>query len=146
MTPPKKLPKGRNWDDMKAEFFEGVDLFVACWRAPIDRLAIENPEMHDIARKHMPTDLPKPQIVQPNWFGHPEYKATGLYLRGLSPLGPTEKLKEPEKGSDEWKAWHRVWRMPPGENRGHERSRFFPGIAEAMADQWGGIADEAAAA
>lgn len=146
MTPPKKLPRGRTWADMKAEFFEGVDLFTACWRAPVERVAIENPEMHDIARRHMPTDLPRPQMVQPHWFGHPEYKATGLYLRSLPPLAPTAKLTEPVRDSAEWRAWHRVWRMPPGVNRGHERSRFFPGVADAMADQWGGDASQAEAA
>ncbi len=141
MTPPKKLPRGRTWDDMIVEFENGVDLFVACWRAPIARVAIENPEMHDIARSRMPADLPRPHIVQPFWFGHPEYKGTGWYLRGLSELTETNRLPEPEKGTAEWRAWNRVWRMPPGPNRGHERSRFFPSMAEAMADQWGDDAE-----
>jgi hypothetical protein len=146
MTPPKKLPTGRTWESMKVEFEDGIDLFVACWRAPIDRVAIENPEMHDLARDRMPADLPRPDIVQPFWFGHPEYKGTGWYLRGLPPLLQTNRLPEPEPGSPEWKAWHRVWRMPPGKDRGKERSRFFPGMADALADQWGGLADEVAAA
>ena len=137
MTPPKKLPKGRTWESMIDEFENGVDLFTACWRAPIPRVAVENPEMHDIARARMPADLPAPHIVQPFWFGHPEYKATGWYLRGLPRLTDTGRLPEPEHGSDEWKAWNRVWRMPPGADRGRERSRFFPGMADAMAEQWG---------
>ena len=137
MTPPKKLPRGRTWESMKEEFEEGVDLFVSCWRAPVERVAIENPEMHDLARARMPADLPRPHIVQPHWFGHPEYKATGWYIRGLQPLVPTQRLREPTPGSDEWKAWNRVWRMPPRADRGKERSRFFAGMAEAMADQWG---------
>lgn len=139
MTPPKKLPNGRDWASMIAEFEAGVDLFTDCWRAPVPRVAVENPEMHDLARRRMPADLPRPQMVQPFWFGHPEYKGTGLYLRGLPPLTATQRLVEPEKGSADWRAWNRVWRMPPGERRGHERSRFFPGIADAMADQWGGL-------
>ena len=143
LTPPKKLPLGRNWQDMIAEFDDGVALFTAFWQAPIERVAIENPEMHDIARGRMPADLPRPQMVQPFWFGHREFKSTGLYLRGLPPLVETARLAEPAKGSAEWKAWNRVWRMPPGLNRGHERSRFFPGIAAAMADQWGPLADAA---
>jgi hypothetical protein len=146
MTPPKSLPRGRTWDSMKAEFDAGVQLFLDCWNAPIDRVAIENPEMHDLARDRMPADVPRPQIVQPHWFGHPEYKGTGFYLRGLPKLQPTNRLIEPAKGSPEWKAWHRVWRMPPGADRGHERSRFFPGIADAAADQWGGYAEARAAA
>lgn len=137
MTPPKKLPRGRTWDDMKAEFAAGLDLFVACWRAPVACVAIENPEMHDIARRRLPVDVPRPHMVQPFWFGHPEYKSTGWYLRGLAPLAETNRLQEPVRGSDEWRAWNRVWRMPPGAARGHERSRFFPGMAAACAQQWG---------
>lgn len=142
MTPPKKLPRGRTWESMIAEFEDGVDLFVSCWRAPIERVAIENPEMHDIARSRMPPDLPRPHMVQPFWFGHPEYKNTGWYLRGLPQLVETNRLPEPVRDSDEWKAWNRVHRMPPGADRGKERSRFFPSMANAMADQWGGDADE----
>ncbi len=145
MTPPKKLPRGRTWESMKEEFEAGIDLFLTCWRAPVPRVAIENPEMHDIARARMPEDLPRPQMVQPFWFGHAEYKNTGLYMRGLPPLAETQRLQEPRKNSPEWKQWNRVWRMPPKGNRGHERSRFFPGIAEAMADQWGALLMEHAA-
>lgn len=145
MTPPKQLPRGKTWDDMKAEFENGIDLFVSCWRAPIARVAIENPEMHDLARDRMPADLPKPQMVHPFWFGHPEYKATGWYLRGLAPLVETNRLTEPPRGSDEWKSWNRVWRMPPGADRGKERSRFFPAMAAAMADQWTEYAMQVAA-
>lgn len=137
LTPPKKLPRGRTWADMRAEFEAGLDLFVACWRAPVPHVAIENPEMHDIARRRLPADVPRPHIVQPFWFGHPEYKATGWYLRGLDPLSGTDRLPEPPKGSNDWRAWNRVWRMPPGDARGHERSRFFPGMADAAAEQWG---------
>lgn len=138
MTPPTKLPIGRTWQSMIDEFEVGLDLFIACWQAPIDRVAIENPDMHDIARRRMPKGLPRPQIVQPFWFGEPQYKATGWYLRGLPDLVDTNLLKEPTKGTDEWKAWHRAWRRVTAKNRGHERSRFLPGMAEAIALQWGG--------
>lgn len=137
MTPPKKLPLGRTWQSMIEEFESGVDLFIACWRAPVECVAIENPEMHDLARARMPADLPAPQMVQPHWFGHPEYKNTGWYLRGLPALVGTDRLVAPEKGSAEWKAWNRVHRMPPGPDRAKERARFFPGMADAAADQWG---------
>lgn len=146
MTPPKKLPKGRTWASMKEEFENGVDLFVACWQAPIAHIAIENPEMHDLAIARMPGDLPKPHFVQPFWFGEPYYKKTGWYLKGLPPLVETNRLPEPAHGSDEWKAWNRVWRMPPGADRGKERSRSFPGMMEAAADQWGGHVEARAAA
>ena len=146
MTPPKKLPRGRTWESMIEEFENGLDLFIACWRAPITRVAIENPQMHDIARSRLPGDVPPPQIVQPFWFGHPEYKATGWYLRGLPPLNETNRLPEPAKFSDEWKAWNRVWRMPRSANRAKERSRFFPAMADAMATQWGELGQDSGVA
>lgn len=142
MTPPKQLPRGRTWASMIAEFEDGIDLFLACWRAPVPRVAIENPQMHDLAMKRMPAELPAPQIVQPFWFGHPEYKATGWYLRGLPQLSPTAMLQEPARDSDEWRQWNRVHRMPPGPDRGKERSRSFPGMADAAAAQWGDGANE----
>lgn len=135
-TTPKALPAGRTLDDMRAEFEMGVDIFTTCWQAPIERVAIENPEMSDLARARMPGDLPAPQIVQPYWFGDPAYKGTGWYLRGLPPLTPTRMLSEPEKGSHEWKAWSRIHRLPPGPERARLRSRSFPGMMAAAAEQW----------
>ena len=139
-TPPKQLPRGRDWSDLKAEFEVGVSIFTACWSAPIDRVAIENPEMNDLAKARMPKGLPKPQMVQPFWFGEPAYKATGWYLRGLPELTETNRLPEPERGSDEWKRWCAVHRAPPGPDRARLRSRSFPGMMAAAADQWGGHA------
>ncbi len=137
MTPPRKLPKGRTWASMIAEFDLGVELFLSCWNSSVERVAIENPEMHDIARARMPASLPKPQMVQPFWFGEPEYKNTGWYLRGLPPLVETSRLPEPVNGSDEWKSWNRVHRMSPGPDRANARSRSYTGMMEAAADQWG---------
>ncbi len=141
-TPPKRLPDGRTWESMRDEFEEGVSIFTACWQAPIERVAIENPEMNDLARARMPADLPNPKMVQPFWFGHPEYMATGWYLRGLRPLVATNLLSEPERGSDEWKRWNKVHRMTPGPERSRLRSRSFPGMMAAAAEQWGGFALE----
>lgn len=141
-THPKKLPAGRAWADMKAEFELGVEIFTACWNAPIDRVAVENPEMNDLATDRMPEDLPPPDMVQPFWFGEPAYKNTGWYLRGLPPLKPTCVLPEPERHSDEWKRWNRVHRMPPGPERARLRSRSFPGMMNAAAAQWSGFAAE----
>lgn len=141
-TAPKQLPRGRTWADLRAEFEDGVSTFTACWAAPIERVAIENPEMNDLARDRMPVDLPAPQMVQPFWFGEPQYKATGWYLRGLPMLEPTDRLPEPERGSDEWKIWNRVHRMTPGPERTRLRSRSFPGMMAAAAEQWCGHAME----
>ena len=75
------------------------------------------------------------QYIQPWQFGHPETKKTGLWLRGLPKLKPTdnvydEMMKLPKKER------HRIWYASPGEDRGKERSRFYRGIAKAMAEQW----------
>lgn len=136
-TQPKQLPKGRTLADMRAEFELGVDVFTSCWTAPIDLIAIENPAMNDLARDSMPADLPAPQIVQPFWFGETAYKATGWYLKGLSHFRPTDQLAEPARDTEEWKRWNRIHRMPPGPDRARMRSRSFPGMIAAAADQWG---------
>lgn len=139
-TEPKQLPQGRSWQSMKDEFALGVSVFTACWAAPIQRVAIENPEMNDLAKAEMPADLPAPQMVQPHWFGHPAYKSTGWYLRGLPQLVPTNRLHEPPRGSDDWKRWNMIHRMPPGPDRARLRSRSFPGMMAAAALQWAGDA------
>lgn len=141
-TQPKRLPKGRSWADMKAEFELGISVFTACWTAPIERVAIENPEMNDLARDRMPEVLAAPQMVQPFWFGEPAYKATGWYRRGLPELVETDRLPEPERGSADWKAWNAVHRMTPGPDRARLRSRSYAGIMNACAAQWGGWAME----
>ncbi|MFQ1700802.1 hypothetical protein ACJ5NV_09415 [Loktanella agnita] len=145
-TPPKQLPRGRSWADMRAEFALGIHVFTACWTAPIERIAIENPAMNDLARDAMPDDLPAPHIVQPFWFGELAYKATGWYLRGLPQLRPTDTLREPKRYSETWRCWNRVHRMPPGPERARLRSRSFPGMMRAAAAQWGASAMKKVAA
>ena len=123
-----KAPPGRTLADMWAELSEGAALFSAFWNAPIERVAIENPVMHKHAKALIEGYAPPAQSVQPWQYGHGEVKRTCLWLRGLPVLTPTDVVKGREA---------RVHRMPPGPNRGKERSRFFSGIADAMADQWG---------
>jgi hypothetical protein len=137
-------PPGRSAAEMQAELEAGAALFSDCWRAPIPRVAIENPVMHRHARALLPADLPKPQIVQPWWFGEPFFKATGFYLRGLAPLTATDRLTPPRKAEEpaRHKAWSAIHRAPPGPDRWKFRSRSFTGIAEACANQWGGYARE----
>ncbi|SEN90064.1 hypothetical protein SAMN04489859_102140 [Paracoccus alcaliphilus] len=130
-------PPGRTRSDMWLELDEGAALFAACWNAPVDRVAVENPVMHKHARERLPADLPKPQIVQPWWFGEPFFKATGFYLRGLPHLTATHRLTPPKPGTDEHKRWSAVHRASPGPDRWRFRSRTFEGVAEACADQWG---------
>lgn len=90
----------------------------------------------------MPSDLPAPQLVQPSWFGDPAYKETGWYLSGLPELVETNRLAQPERGSEEWKRWNAVHRMSPGTECAKLRSRSFPGTMAAAADQWGSYAIE----
>lgn len=143
-TAPKKLPKGRTHADMIAEFELGVDVFTACWTAPIDRVAIENPVMNDLAQARMPADLPRPHLTQPWQFGEKTTKATGWYLRGLPPLKATSDLTPPPRGSAEAKAWAKVHRMSPGPERARLRSRSCVPMMQAAADQWGAWAMGAA--
>ncbi|WP_306003233.1 hypothetical protein [Brevundimonas sp. C43] len=79
------------------------------------------------------------QTVQPWWFGDPAFKGTGLYLRGLPALVPTNRLTPPKPGTPEHKAWSAIHRAPPGPDRWAFRSKTFAGIANAMADQWGDL-------
>jgi hypothetical protein len=133
-------PPGRTRAQMWADLDDGAALFAACWQAPVPRVAVENPIMHRHARERLPADLPRPQIVQPWWFGDPYFKATGFYLRGLPPLVPTDRLTPPRPGTDAHKAWSAVHRASPGPDRWKDRSRTFPGLARAAAAQWAGEA------
>ena len=130
-------PKGRSLAEMWADLNAGAALFSACWNAPIARVAVENPVMHKHAKQRIENFQPAAQHVQPWWFGEPAFKATGLYLRGLPKLTPTNKLTPPEKGTETHKRWSAIHRAPPGKLRWQIRSKTFPGIANAMADQWG---------
>jgi site-specific DNA-cytosine methylase len=88
-------------------------------------VALENPVGIISTQIKRPT-----QIIQPWQFGHGEVKKTCLWLHGGIPtLKPTNIVEGREA---------RVHRAPPGPDRWKERSRTLPGIAEAMAEQWGG--------
>lgn len=72
-------------------------------------------------------DLIKPNYVQPYQFGHGEQKKTGFWLNELPPLKSTDLVEGREQ---------RIWKLPPSADRAKLRSKTFPGIAKAMADQW----------
>lgn len=110
----------REKQDEQAEALEFVRELLA---APIPRIALENPVSIISSRIRKPD-----QTIQPWQFGHGEVKRTCLWLHNLPPLVPTMIVEGREA---------RVHRMPPGPDRWKERSRTFPGIAEAMAKQWG---------
>lgn len=122
-----KPPNGKTLEQMWAELDEGAALFSDFWNAPIERVCIENPVMHKHAKARIRNYQDFAQSVQPWQFGHPETKRTCLWLKGLPPLMATDIVEGREA---------RVHRMPPGPQRWAERSRFFTGIATAMAQQW----------
>ena len=115
---------------------EAAQFFMAFINADCERIAVENPI------GYMSSTFRKPdQIIHPYMFGDPERKATCLWLKGL-PLLEATNVVEPEiikykngKGTDS--RWHmETMKLPPKE-RAKERSKTFPGIARAMANQWG---------
>lgn len=106
----------------------------------IPRRAVENPVMHRYAMDLVARG--ETQFVQPWWFGDPFFKATGLELVNLPPLAPTNRLAPPRPGTTEHKAWSRIHREPPGPDRAKKRSETFPGLARAMAAQWGALLPE----
>lgn len=75
------------------------------------------------------------QKIQPFQFGHPERKATCLWLRSLPPLLPTNIVPLPAARNQAQRLFH----LPPSPTRWMERSRTFSGIAAAMAQQWGSL-------
>lgn len=133
----KVPPKGRTLQSMWDEFYEGVMLYLTLRNAPIKKKMLENPIIH-IYAKCLLGDVPR-QIIQPWYFGEPYFKATGLELHNLPELKPTKILTPPKKGTEEHKKWSKIHRMSPGPDRKKLRSKTFPGIAAAMAEQWGGV-------
>ena len=119
-----------------AQAMAAKDFFMALWNASAERIAIENP------RPMKCISLPREtQHIQPYEYGEPWSKLTHLWLKGLPPLVPTEIVAE-----------HRPWvSCGTSRNKGRAdksgfsrsggaqivRSKTFPGIARAMAEQWG---------
>lgn len=91
--------------------------------APVPRIALENPISVISSRIRKPD-----QIVQPWMFGHGETKATCLWLKNLPALEPTDVVEGRAA---------RVHHESPGPERWKNRSRTYPGLAQAMAAQWG---------
>lgn len=138
--PPAGKSLAQMWDELEA----GADLFSILWNADIPRVAVENPVMHKHAKALIRNYEPPAQTVQPWQFGERAFKATSLWLRGLPPLTETQRLTPPKAGTEEHKQWSYIHRATPGPDRWKIRSTFFPGIARAMAAQWGGLLEVAA--
>jgi len=115
---------GARWFAGKqAEQREALEFVFRLATAPIPRIAIENPVSILSSRWRKPD-----QIIHPWMFGHGETKATCLWLQNLPMLRPTDVVDGRTP---------RVHYASPGPDRWKERSRTLPGIAAAMADQWG---------
>lgn len=118
---------------------EAIMFFMAFANADCPRIAIENPV------GIMSSTWRKPnQIINPYEFGDPYDKKTCLWLKGLPEITPTNIVEAPpRKHFDSGKsmpAWYaECWHLPK-EERAKSRSKTFPGIAKAMAEQWAGEA------
>lgn len=123
---------GNRWYGMgqprHQERIEAVEWTQKLWNeatSVCDAVALENP----VGVLNKMGDFPKPNYIQPWQFGHGETKKTGFWLYGLEPLKPTNIVEGREQ---------RIWKMPPSEDRGKLRSKTYPGIAKAIAEQWAG--------
>ena len=135
---------------------EGIEFFCKFLVADCDHVAIENPVgimsgdyvkkwFSDLAEKY---GLPRKasQKIHPWQFGDSFEKTTCLWLKGLPMLVPTNIVDRGEfiahkSGKVKPKWFAEAFKLPP-EERAKVRSKTFPGIAEAMAEQWAGPADD----
>jgi len=107
-----------------------ASFFLMLAKADIPRIAVENPVCVVSSLWRKPD-----QTIQPWQFGHPETKATCLWLKGLPKLQPTADVRE-EMMKLPLAQRARIHHMPPSPTRARERSATYPGIAAAMAHQW----------
>jgi hypothetical protein len=114
--------------DLWADMREGAAFFKDCLNANAPLVAVENPVMHKYAREIVGrgSDF----TVQPWQFGDPAKKRTCFWTRGLPPLTATSKMQASEARAD-------CHLASPGPDRWKERSRTYPGIAAAIAAQYG---------
>lgn len=114
---------GARWfKDKQKEQKQALEFVQYLMDLPCEKICIENPV------SVISTKIRKPdQIIQPWQFGHGETKKTCLWLKNLPKLEPTKIVEGRE---------NRIHKMAPGYDRWKERSRFYPGIAKAMVEQW----------
>jgi len=118
---------------------EAIEFFMTLADANIHKIAIENPVciMSSVWRK-------PDQCIQPWQFGEPDTKKTCLWLKNLPPLmdtlivNPEYVIYKSKKNKCGFSRYSKNWGpMGPSNHRGHDRSKTYQGIADAMADQWG---------
>lgn len=122
--------------DRWSQLDSGAAFFKALLNAPVTMKAIENPIMHKYAKERI-GNVKQSQVIQPWMFGHTEQKATCLWLSGLPLLKETHNVKQ-EMMALPKNQRERLHYLPPIPDRWKKRSRTYEGIADAMANQWGG--------
>lgn len=122
---------GNRWHAGTSQRDEALQLVRALLDAPIPRIALENPVGAINSRIRRPD-----MILQPWQYGHRETKATCLWLKGLPVLMAGDVWAGPYEA--------RVHRMGQRRDRWKDRSRTLPGVAAAMAAQWGELKERAA--
>ena len=132
--------KGQIDEERFAKAMEAKAFFMAFYNADCERISIENPVPLSVVQ------LPeKTQVIQPCEFGHPYTKKTYLWLKGLSPLVPTNRVEPVGPyvcgNSEIWKKQAAKGTVYGKEKSAAHRSKKFPGIAKAMAGQWAGKAE-----
>lgn len=117
---------------------EGASFFMKFANANCQRIAIENP-VGVMSSKYRKPD----QIINPYEFGETECKKTCLWLKGIPKLMPTKIITKDKRTHGIWKAQFNgkqySWNDPIVAKL---RSKTFPGIAKAMAEQWAGKVEE----
>tara|TARA_X000001388_G_scaffold17304_1_gene10723 strand:+ start:770 stop:1384 length:615 start_codon:yes stop_codon:yes gene_type:complete len=121
----------KRWVDL----FDAADFFKFLLDSDIPKIAVENPIMHKYAKRLVGVN--QSQVIQPWMFGHTEQKATCLWLKNLPPLQETNNVKDEMMLLSKAER-QRIHYLPPSEDRWKIRSTTFAGIANAMAEQWGG--------
>jgi len=130
---------------------EALEFFIKMYNSPVKKLCLENPVGWVNSQFRKPN-----QTIQPHYFGDHHLKRTCLWLRGLPRLNGTHaaaldkhhlkpeprsvNVRKPSKyyhGGEAKKRYFSDYTGPGGAKTGKERSKTFPGIARAMAEQWG---------
>lgn len=120
-------PNGVLNEERLRKGIEATHFFMAFYYADCEHIAIENPVPSSVYM------LPKySQIIQPWMFGHPVQKKTCLWLKGLNNLQSTNVTEERQSSKVAGN-----WFNHGGKDRQKNRAKTFPGIAKAMAEQWG---------
>jgi len=128
---------GARWfKDKQKEQKEALEFVKKLLDAPIKYIALENPVSIISSKIRKPN-----QIIQPYQFGHEAQKTTCLWTKNLPNLIPTNIVGKGEfityKSGKKHPKWYADALALPKQERMKVRSKFWPGIAEAMADQWG---------